>query len=85
MKLWFNHWFSTVYNIITSIKEEFKEELIIIGSNEKKDAVYKVLCDEWYQEPVFKEGEKYEEKYKNCNSSFNTYNTNSYSNYRITI
>ena len=59
MKLWFNHWFSTVYNIITSIKEECKEELIIVGSNEKKDAVYKVLCDEWYQEPVFKEGEKY--------------------------
>lgn len=59
MKLWFNHWFSTVYNIITLIKEEFKEELIIVGSNEKEDTIYKVLCDEWYQEPVFKEGEKY--------------------------
>ncbi len=51
MRLWFNHWFSTVYHLINLIKEDNPNKFYIIGSNANYLSVYKSACDEWYQEP----------------------------------
>ena len=56
VRIWLNHWFSTVYNVINLIKEG-EEQFYIIGTNESENAVYKLLCDEWYVEPVCKDEE----------------------------
>ena len=50
-RIWLNHWFSTAYHIIRLIKEGEKD-FYIIGTNERPDAVYKELCDEFSTEPV---------------------------------
>lgn len=51
MRIWFNHWFSSVYQIIRMMKEGCQCPLEVIGSNRRAYAVYKSLCDEWYVEP----------------------------------
>ena len=50
-RIWLNHWFSTAYHIIKLIKKG-EDNLFIIGSNERPDAVYKEVCDEFFTEPV---------------------------------
>ena len=50
-RIWLNHWFSTAYHIIKLIREGEKE-FYIIGTNERPDAVYKEVCDEFSTEPV---------------------------------
>ena len=50
-RIWLNHWFSTAYHIIDLIKQG-EDDFYIIGSNERPDAVYKEVCDEFYTEPV---------------------------------
>ena len=55
-RIWFNHWFSTVYLMIEMLKQA-DWEYYIIGSNDKENAVYRAVCDEWYQEPVLSETE----------------------------
>ena len=57
IRIWFNHWFSTAYNIINLIKSEVGD-FIIIGSNEHSQSPIRKVCDEWYQEPVLK-GDEY--------------------------
>ena len=56
IRIWFNHWFSTAYSIIQLIKKD-ESDFQIIGSNEREQAVYKKVCDEWYIEPVLKDEE----------------------------
>ncbi|MBQ3078614.1 MAG: ATP-grasp domain-containing protein [Clostridia bacterium] len=51
VRIWFNHWFSAVYNIISMMREGCKEEIYVIGTNKNDTAVYKSVCDEWYVEP----------------------------------
>lgn len=51
-RIWFNHWFSTVYNMIELIKKG-EGDFYIIGSNEGKSVV-SCVCDEFYIEPVLK-------------------------------
>lgn len=50
MNIWFNHWFSTVYHII-SLMREADENIRITGTNPNPDSVYRLVCDEWYDEP----------------------------------
>ncbi len=50
MNIWFNHWFSTVYHII-NLMREVDENIRIIGTNPNPDSVYRLVCDEWYNEP----------------------------------
>lgn len=57
-KIWFNHWFSTVYHIINMIKDD-EINFYIIGTNERPNAVYKSLCDEFYVEPTFNNTDDY--------------------------
>lgn len=52
VRIWFNHWFSAVYNIITMMREGCKDELYIIGTNKNDSAVYRSVCDAWYGEPA---------------------------------
>ena len=55
MRIWFNHWFSTAYNLMTELKKgciENNIDIQIIGSNRLDTCVYKVLCDEFYTEPI---------------------------------
>ena len=51
VRVWFNHWFSTVYQIIQLMRKN-QDDLYLIGSNEREQAVYQLLCNEWYQEPA---------------------------------
>lgn len=51
IRIWFNHWFSTVYHLITMIKEANPGRFTVIGTNERSISVYKCATDEWYQEP----------------------------------
>lgn len=55
-RIWFNHWFSTAYNIMNMIKKAIPDTCII-GTNEKEYSVLSVMCEEWYQEPVLKSEE----------------------------
>lgn len=49
-RIWFNHWFSSVYQIIRMIREGCGCDVEIVGSNRRESTVYKSLCDEWYVE-----------------------------------
>ena len=55
-RIWLNHWFSSAYNIVNLIKEQ-EEDFYMIGSSRNNYSVVKNVCDEWYQEPEWKEGE----------------------------
>jgi len=59
VRIWFNHWFSSVYNIISMMREGCAEELYVIGSNRNEAAVYKSMCDAWYTEPGYCEDADY--------------------------
>ena len=49
LRVWFNHWFSTAYNIAELMREY--GDIYIIGSNRNINAVMSGACDEWYSEP----------------------------------
>lgn len=55
MRIWFNHWFSTAYDIIELVKKDIRNA-VIIGSNKQINSIIRLVCDEWYQEPVTNEG-----------------------------
>jgi len=55
-RVWMNHWFSTVVNIIDLLRSN-DEDVYVIGTNENEYSVIKNVCDEWYQEPVLKDDE----------------------------
>lgn len=59
MRVWFNHWFSSVYRIIETIKKH--HDVVVIGSCNNKKAVYKTVCDEWYDEPIITDDDQYAE------------------------
>lgn len=59
VKIWFNHWFSTAYNIINMIRQD-NPDFYIIGTNENEKSVLATVCDEWYVEPILK-GDDYVE------------------------
>lgn len=59
MRIWFNHWFSTVFHLINLIKESNPNRFTIIGTCEQETAVYKNACDEWYIEPGAVTDEEY--------------------------
>ena len=58
IRVWFNHWFSTVYGIIELMKKDEKETIYVIGTNGQRDSVIQKVCDEWYEEPKLY-GEEY--------------------------
>ncbi len=58
IRVWFNHWFSTVYGLIELIKKDEKEQIYVIGSNRVEESVIQAVCDEWYKEPDI-DGEDY--------------------------
>ncbi len=51
MRVWFNHWFSTAYHLINMIKLGDSEEYCFIGTSTNPSAIYKTVCNEWYDEP----------------------------------
>lgn len=56
-KIWFNHWFSTAFHLINLMKSGNESDFIFIGTSTNSKAVYREVCDEWYDEPadVFEE------------------------------
>ena len=58
VKVWFNHWFSTVYGLIELIKQDKNEQIYVIVSNRVEESVIQAACDEWYKEPDI-DGEDY--------------------------
>lgn len=49
MRIWFNHWFSTAYYFIKSLRESGH---YVIATNERDSCVYKMICDEFFLEAV---------------------------------
>lgn len=58
MRVWFNHWFSTIYPLMKSLKDE-NPNIYLIGSNRVASAVYRTLCEEFYVEPSNMGSENY--------------------------
>lgn len=56
-RVWFNHWFSSVYDLIELLKQAYPNA-VIIGSNFREQAIYKEVCDEWYREDPVNYDEK---------------------------
>lgn len=52
IRVWFNHWFSTAFHIINLMRDDKDSNFYMIGSNQRKYAVIRNACDEWYEEPV---------------------------------
>ena len=50
--LYFNQWFNTIRKHFEYLREDFGNEIKIIGSG-KPDNLYKDCCDEFYVEPKF--------------------------------
>lgn len=51
-RIWFNHWFSAVYHIIGLIREGDPGRFFVIGSGTNPAAVYRAVCDAWFDEPA---------------------------------
>lgn len=47
--IWFNHWFSTAYHFINQVKQ--LNDVLVIGTNKRKECAYAEVCDEFYVEP----------------------------------
>lgn len=58
IRVWFNHWFSTSYQLIKLMKQDSENQIYVIGSNRVFNSVIRNVCDEWYQEPSL-DGEEY--------------------------
>lgn len=58
VRVWFNHWFSTVYGLIELMKQDEEERVYVISSNKQIDSVIQKVCDEWYQDALT-DGEEY--------------------------
>lgn len=58
IRVWFNHWFSTSYNLIELMKRDSEEEVYVIGSNRQINSVIQKVCDEWYEDSD-SQGEEY--------------------------
>lgn len=50
MRIWFNHWFSTAYNIINMIRSE--NDVHVICTNKNEYSVVGAACDECYPESL---------------------------------
>lgn len=51
IRVWFGAWFSTIYRVIKDLKERnSKIKFYVIGTNTNYEAVYREICDEWYEE-----------------------------------
>ena len=51
--IWFNHTFSSEYNIILELKKELQKnhkDVKLIGTSKDINAIYSHICDEFYQE-----------------------------------
>ncbi len=51
VRVWFNHWFSTAYHIISLLRQDDDTGFFIIGSGSNPDSVIRRVCDEWFEEP----------------------------------
>lgn len=50
-RVWFNHWFSTAFNLIENIKkDDINNYFYFIGTGKRRMA-YKEVCEEYYIEP----------------------------------
>ncbi len=48
--IWFNHWFTTAYHLISLIKQNHPD-FRIIGTSTNPKAMYQFVCEEFYPEP----------------------------------
>lgn len=52
MRVWFNHWFSTVYHLINLMRDGNPGAFTFIGTSTNPLAIYKNSCDAFYVEPA---------------------------------
>lgn len=58
MRIWFNHWFSTVYHVFGLLRN-YDSDVEIVASNVRENTLIKSGADEWFLEPLMGENEKY--------------------------
>lgn len=58
MRIWFNHWFSTAYHLL-HLMGEGETDFHMIGSGTNPNAIYRMACEEWYEEPAEISDEEY--------------------------
>lgn len=56
-KIWFNHWFSTAYHFIKSLRDDPLNH--VIATNKRRDCVYQTVANEFYTEPDDISGKEY--------------------------
>jgi hypothetical protein len=59
IRVWFNHWFSTAYHLINLIREDQNHSYYFVGTNESRESVIKLVCNEFSTEPSFDTPEEY--------------------------
>lgn len=60
MRVWFNHWFSTVYHVFNLLRK-YDGEIEIVASNIRENTLIKSGADEWFLEPFMQENDEYVE------------------------
>lgn len=61
MRVWFNHWFSTAYHLIEKMREGAPEQCTFVASSANPHALYRLVADEWHQEPPLLAADEYVE------------------------
>ena len=61
MRIWFNQWFSTAYHLIDLMWAGSPGKFTFVGSSANPNALYRLVSDEWYTEPVLPVSEEYVE------------------------
>lgn len=59
MRVWFNRWFSTAYHLITLMRAGAPDGTVFVGSSPNPHMLYRLVCDEWEEEPALPPGEEY--------------------------
>lgn len=62
INIWFDGWFSSAFNIIELIKRNPENRPVKIFGSHYKEMGYKILCDEWFIRPNFKEYDENDDK-----------------------
>jgi len=58
-RVWLNQWFSTAYHIVNLLREDDDFDFYIIGTSRNMHSPVRLVCDEWYEEPEYKDSEVY--------------------------
>ncbi len=70
MRIWFNHWFSTIYHVF-NLMREYNKDVYILASNVRENLLIKSGADDWFLEDQLEENEDYVDYCLNICSTHN--------------